>query len=45
MNDELEVIEQDIDYDSVGISADDWVEFASQDTGSKVGLDKPLNRF
>jgi hypothetical protein len=52
MNDEIEVTAQDIeviaqgiDQDSAGILADDWAEFAGQDTGSKVGLDKPLNRF
>lgn len=45
MNDELEVITQDIDYDSVGISADDWLEFASEERENKAGLDRPLNRF
>jgi len=45
MNDELEVIEQDIDYDSAGINADDWVEFVEEERKDTFKFDKPLNRF
>jgi hypothetical protein len=45
MNEELEVISEEIDEDSKGITADDWVEFVGNYVGTCEGLDRPINRF